>query len=69
MQRCLDAMGWTHSTGGGGKSRYGCQNDFKKRALAALRLLLLLPLHPLQEYGLPSSHTLNTLGLNYMFVW
>ena len=28
-----------------------------------------LPLCPLQEYGLPSSHTLNTLCLNYMFVW
>ncbi len=23
----------------------------------------------LQEYGLPSSHTMNTLCLNYMFVW
>lgn len=23
----------------------------------------------LQEYGLPSSHTLNTLCLNYMFMW
>ena len=72
MQRCFTRRGWA---GAGVEGKAVVRAIPKSRRLLPCFLprhfprLLPLSLLPLQEYGLPSSHTLNTLGLNYMFVW
>lgn len=51
-------------------ARHACPLPLPRRAAnRPLACLALLPHSPLQEYGAPSSHTLNSLCLNFFAVW